>query len=481
MRFRYKHLVYLLLVFAVLIPSAYVPNTQPNGFRFQSSPVARVQAGMASLGQEWNFWQWLTELTILKRNFLQELIGSITDRFAMVQGVYAAAPHVAALYPASTTRDTVGGTPASAATSANYSQGKLGITSTGSTSDPTTTDTIGGTTSVGGDGSSTIYGFLIVASASGVLQTIGINLQTGGHNRVAIYSTDGGTLSGLLAQSADVVAAAGWNDISVPAVNIVGGTAYYIAIQSDSATRVYYTATGTRVHVAFTYGSFPDPTGAVTTDTYSWNMRIKYSTGPPASDFTITATTPSQTVGAGATATYTLQITYSATLTATVNLAVTSGCPAGVTCMVSPSSVTGSGPMTLSVPTLVTTPGGTTTVTVTASSTSPALSHSVSVQLTVNSPGSYGVNVHAGATQVVVTVSWAGAGTAAVTLAGPGGSPTLSESGAIVYDRVTYVSGSSSPNNIHRVTFTITPPPSAQAWTVLVSLSGSYTVTIEVS
>jgi hypothetical protein len=136
--------------------------------------------------------------------------------------------------------------------------------------------------------------------------------------------------------------------------------------------------------------------------------------------------------------------------------------------------------VTLSVPTLITTPGGTTTITVTASSTSPVLSHSVSVQLTVNSSG-YSVNVHAGATQVIVTVSWTGSGAASVTLAGPGGSPTLSESAAVVYDRVTYVSGSSTPTNIHRATFTITAPTSPQTWTVLISLSGSYSVTIEVS
>lgn len=347
------------------------------------------------------------------------------------------------------------------------------------------TDTTGAGSSISGTDAGYVEAVPITISASGSVQTIGVNWAgtTAGSVRVALYSAGVNKPGSLLTQSADtaMTGSTGWQDISVTSYSVTAGS-FWLAIQLTAPRQAYW-ASGTRSYYSKSYGAFDAAwSSSSASDSYfQWNMRITYSTGPPPSDFTITATTTSQTVGAGATASYTLQITYSGSLSATVNLAVTSGCPAGVTCMLSPSSVTGSGPVTLSVPTLVTTPGGTTTVTVTATSTSPALSHSVSVQLTVNSPGSYGVNVHAGATQVVVTVSWAGSGTAAVTLAGPGGSPTVSESGAIVYDRLTYVSGSSSPNNIHRVTFTITAPPSAQAWTVLVSLSGSYTVTIEVS
>lgn len=95
-------------------------------------------------------------------------------------------------------------------------------------------------------------------------------------------------------------------------------------------------------------------------------------------------------------------------------------------------------------------------------------------------PSTYNFNVHSGATQVVVTVSWTGPpGTASVTIAGPGGTPTLSESGAVVYDRVSYITGSSTPTNIHRVTFTLSSPPTG-TWTAGVSQAGA-TVTIEVS
>jgi hypothetical protein len=95
-------------------------------------------------------------------------------------------------------------------------------------------------------------------------------------------------------------------------------------------------------------------------------------------------------------------------------------------------------------------------------------------------PSTYSFNVRTGATQVVVTASWTGtSGTASVTIAGPGGTPTLSESGAVIYDRVSYVSGSSTPTYIHRVTFTLTSPPTG-TWTASVSQT-SATVTIEVS
>ena len=95
-------------------------------------------------------------------------------------------------------------------------------------------------------------------------------------------------------------------------------------------------------------------------------------------------------------------------------------------------------------------------------------------------PSSYNFNVRTGATQVVVTVSWTGTlGTASVSIAGPGGTPTLSESGAVVYDRASYVSGSSTPTNIHRVTFTVTGQPTG-TWTAYVSQTGA-AVTIEVS
>jgi hypothetical protein len=115
--------------------------------------------------------------------------------------------------------------------------------------------------------------------------------------------------------------------------------------------------------------------------------------------------------------------------------------------------------------------------------------HTVPVTLTVIPPPSYSFNVKASATQIVVTLtySWSGSGSpplGSITVAGPGGTPTLGESGAGVYDRTSItVSGSTSTYSIiHRATFTITAPGSAQVWIAYVSLAGvtNYNVAIEV-
>ncbi|HYW01517.1 MAG TPA: hypothetical protein VE862_08610 [Candidatus Acidoferrum sp.] len=121
--------------------------------------------------------------------------------------------------------------------------------------------------------------------------------------------------------------------------------------------------------------------------------------------------------------------------------------------------------------------------TTTTSSTSTSSTTTTSTtSSTTTGPSTNSFNVHAGATQVIVTVLWTGTGTASVQISGPGGTPTLSESGAVIYDQISYISSSSTPTNIHRVTFTLNPSPaSAQTWTAIVTSSASYTVTIEVS
>ena len=351
------------------------------------------------------------------------------------------------------------------------------------------TDTTGGTSGIASQGNGYAYGFPITISASGTLQSIGVNWGTAptGHVMVALYTAGSSKPGSLIVQSAStaVATSSGWQDISVASTSITAGS-YWVAAQIDSIDSVEF-ATSSITYYPKAYGSFDSTWSSSSTQTTSeqWNMRVTYSTGPPPADFTITANPTPQSVGAGATASYTLTVTYGSSLASgtTVSLSVTSGCPAGVTCTVTPNSLTASGTVTLAVPTLITTPSGTISITVTATCTSPSLTHTVTVQLTISGPGSYLTNVHTGATQVVVTVTWTGTGAASVVLEGPSGSPTLTESGQVIYDRLTYISGSNTPTSIHRVTFNISSysPSGAQTWTVLVSLSASYTVTIEVS
>src|SRR5208282_2896982 len=197
----------------------------------------------------------------------------------------------------------------------------------------TNTDTTGGATGAGPRGAGPAYGFPITITESGTLQSIGVNWadSAAGNVRVALYTPGSNKPASLLVDSGTVpiTTIAGWQDVSVsslPTVSVTPGIYYYLAGG---------------------FGPF-NPTWSANSnqDTQDqWNMRVTYSTGPPPpppSDFTISASQTSQTVGASSTASYTLNIQYSSTLSATVNLAVTAGCPAGVTCMVSPNSVTGS-------------------------------------------------------------------------------------------------------------------------------------------
>ena len=324
-----------------------------------------------------------------------------------------------------------------------------------------------------------------VAPSGGTLSAISFYAGSpSGNGNVGIYSDNSGKPGTLLVQGTPQALANGWNTFSA-STSIGASTTYWLGFQMQNGNFYYATTAAGSMRnwiTGISCCTMPSSVSSPMSGSGSYAVYATYSTGPPPNDFTITATTTSQTVGAGATADYSLSIQFGSSLSTTVNLGVTSGCPTGATCTFSPPSVTGSSTVTLSVPTLPTTPGGTTTITVTATSTSPALSHSVQVQLTVNPPGSYPVYVYAGASKVTVTVTWSGSGTAAIYLAGPGGSPTLSESGAVIYDRVVYVSGSSTPTYIHRVTFTLSSPPtSTQTWNALVALTGSYTVTIEVN
>jgi hypothetical protein len=106
--------------------------------------------------------------------------------------------------------------------------------------------------------------------------------------------------------------------------------------------------------------------------------------GPPAPNFSISASPASQTVAAGAGTSYTATVTPSNGFTGSVAFSV-SGLPTGASASFNPTSVTGSGSSAMSVSTSTTTPAGTYTLTITG--TSGTLSHSTTVQLVVNPVG----------------------------------------------------------------------------------------------
>jgi len=353
------------------------------------------------------------------------------------------------------------------------------------------TDSTGGTTSSGTPGGGYVYAFPITISGSGTVSSLGVNWAgtQSGNVRVALYSAGSGKPGSLLAESASVAmnTAAGWQDISVT-YSVTAGS-YWVAIQISVSKTVYYKS-GSRSYYSKSYGAFDSSwSGSSGQDSAAqWNMRVTYTTGPLPQDFSITASPTSQSVGAGSTASFTLNLVAAGGFTETVSLSVTSGCPSGVTCTVSPDSISSfPGSSTLSIPTLITT-SGSYSVVVHAQSTSK--SHDVTATLSVTGPASYGFNVKSGATQIVVTLTyaWTGSGTppaGSITIVGPGETPQYPESSGAVYDRTSIaVSGSSNTYMLlHRVTFTVHDITSPQVWTALVSLASvsTYNIAIEVS
>lgn len=261
-----------------------------------------------------------------------------------------------------------------------------------------------------------------------------------------------------------------------------------VSVTSSTTTVTFSVQTSTPGGPTSLTVSASDSGSQVHTHTATVSLTVTPYVGP---DFSINASPSSYpNVGAGSTVQSTLSVTASGGFTADVSLSVTSGCPTDASCTL--SSYTISSPytatVTLSVATAVTTPSGTSSVVVTASG--GGKTHPATVSVTVVGPTSFSFNVRPGATQIVVTLtySWSGPGappSGTITIRGPGGSPMLMESGAVIYDRTSIAaSGSSSAYVLlHRVTFTITAPSSTQTWTVLVSLPGvsNYNVTIEVS
>jgi hypothetical protein len=106
-------------------------------------------------------------------------------------------------------------------------------------------------------------------------------------------------------------------------------------------------------------------------------------------DFSISATPPSQTVAQGADAAYTVNVTPIGGFGGDVTLSL-SGLPQDATALFSPDIVSGQGASTLTISTLGSTPVGSYPLTITA--TSGALTHTANVTLVVVSPSDFSVS-----------------------------------------------------------------------------------------
>ena len=175
-------------------------------------------------------------------------------------------------------------------------------------------------------------------------------------------------------------------------------------------------------------GTYPIAvTAAGPQSVHTATFTLTVGTAPPPPDFALTASPSSQTVTAGASATYTVSVTPASGFTGDVAL-TTAGAPAGATASVSPSTIAGgSGTSTLTVTTSSSTPLGASTLTVTG--TSGSLTHAASVVLMVTAPPDFAL----GATPSVQTASAGGSTSYGVTVTASGGFTgivNLSASGA---------------------------------------------------
>jgi len=162
---------------------------------------------------------------------------------------------------------------------------------------------------------------------------------------------------------------------------------------------------------------------------FNWHTRIASFKFPGCGgpDFSISATPSSQTVVAGNSTPYTVNVGALNGFSGTVNFSA-SGLPSGAGANFNPTSVSGSGSSTMTVTTSTSTPAGTYTITITGASGS--LSHSATVSLTVNAVAQPNYSLSASPSSVTITQGTSGNSTITVTPQnGFTGSVALSASG----------------------------------------------------
>lgn len=150
-----------------------------------------------------------------------------------------------------------------------------------------TTDTIGSSGDPRGGWPGYSFAQQITASASGILQTIGVNITlANGNFRVAIYDDDNNKPGNLLGESASTAAVAGWQDLAIPGgVVIVAATKYWLACQQEplAIPMRYYFQSGAgllkRGFYAKTYSAFDAtwPISYLSDNANTANWRMTYA------------------------------------------------------------------------------------------------------------------------------------------------------------------------------------------------------------
>ncbi|HLQ50562.1 MAG TPA: hypothetical protein VK129_03635, partial [Terriglobales bacterium] len=188
-------------------------------------------------------------------------------------------------------------------------------------------------------------------------------ITAGNSTTYAITVTPSNGFSGTVALSVSGLPAGAGGSFSPASVSGSGTSTLTVTTSATNTPQGTYILT-----ITGTSGSL----SSSTTVTLGVNM-------PPPPDFSLTASPSSQTVTAGSGTSYTVTVGALNGFSGSVALS-TGSLPAGVTASFNPASVTGSGTSTLNVSTSATAASGPITIT----GTSGSLSHSTTVNLTVN-------------------------------------------------------------------------------------------------
>ncbi|HUE55571.1 MAG TPA: hypothetical protein VMO76_07045 [Candidatus Udaeobacter sp.] len=217
---------------------------------------------------------------------------------------------------------------------------------------------------------------------------------------------------------------------------------------------------------------------------FNWHTRIASFKFPGCGgpDFSTSASPSSQTVVAGNSTPYTVNVGALNGFSGTVTFS-TSGLPSGAGASFNPTSIAGSGSSTMTVTTSASTAAGTYTITITG--TSGTVSHSTTVSLTVNAAAQPNFSLSASPGSVTVTQGSSGASTIAVTPQnGFNGTVTFGTSGlpsnASASFNPTSVTGSGNS------TMTVTTSASTPAGTYTITVTGtsgslSHTTTVSLT
>jgi hypothetical protein len=135
------------------------------------------------------------------------------------------------------------------------------------------TDTAGGASVSAGNWVGDAYCSSFVATRSGSVQTLGINLKSGAGNALLGLYDSGFNLVGQTS-SFSIAGASGWVDAPASG-SVTGDSEYWLCMQSDTAAASLWFAYGSGQYFSMTYGPYTTKPSTIG-DAYLPNLRVTY-------------------------------------------------------------------------------------------------------------------------------------------------------------------------------------------------------------